>query len=69
MPLLTFFWVSQTGMLAGTIVYVNAGQELAKIESLAGIISPGVLLSFVILGFFPIIVKKILEFYRTKLQV
>src|SRR3989339_802769 len=37
MRLFTFFWVSQIGMLAGTIVYVNAGKELAKIEFLSGI--------------------------------
>ncbi|PIY21010.1 MAG: TVP38/TMEM64 family protein [Deltaproteobacteria bacterium CG_4_10_14_3_um_filter_60_8] len=66
MRLFTFFWVSQIGMLAGTIVYVNAGKELAKIDSLAGILSPGLLLSFVVLGFFPIAVKKILALYKTR---
>ena len=68
MRLFTFFWVSQIGMLAGTIVYVNAGKELAKIESLAGIISPGVLLSFAVLGLFPITVKKILALYNRKFK-
>lgn len=66
MRLFTFFWVSQTGMFAGTIVYVNAGKELAKIDSLAGIVSPGVVISFVILGLFPIVVKKILDLYKKK---
>ena len=66
MRLFTFFWVSQIGMLAGTIVYVNAGKELAKIDSLAGILSPGLLLSFVVLGFFPIAVKKNLALYKTR---
>ncbi len=64
--LFTFFWVSQIGMLAGTIVFVNAGRELAKIDSLAGIMSPSLLASFAILGIFPILVKKLLSFYKKK---
>jgi hypothetical protein len=64
MRLFTFFWVSQIGMLAGTIVYVNAGKELAKIDSLSGILSPGVLVSFAALGLFPLTVKKLLEVYK-----
>lgn len=68
MPLVTFVWVSQVGMLAGTIVFVNAGRELAKIDSLAGIVSPGVLISFAILGLFPIVVKKILELYQRQVK-
>ena len=66
--LFTFYWVSQVGMLAGTLVYVNAGKELAKIDSRAGIISPGVLASFVVLGLFPITVKKLLVFYKKRFQ-
>jgi len=66
MRLITFAWVSQVGMLAGTIVYVNAGKELGKIESLSGILSPGLIVSFVILGLFPITVKKIMGFVRRK---
>jgi len=66
MRIFTFFWVSQVGMLAGTIVFVNAGKELAKIDSLKGILSPGLIISFIILGLFPITVKKIMEFYRKK---
>lgn len=53
----TFYWVSQLGMLAGTAVYVNAGTQLAQIDSLSGIVSPAVLMSFVLLGVFPIIAK------------
>ena len=68
MPLRTFFWVSQIGMLAGTIVYVNAGKELAKIDSLSGILSPGVLISFAVLGLFPITVKKLLAFYQKRFR-
>jgi pyruvate/2-oxoglutarate dehydrogenase complex dihydrolipoamide dehydrogenase (E3) component/uncharacterized membrane protein YdjX (TVP38/TMEM64 family) len=57
----TFFWVSQVGMFLGTAVFVNAGTQLAKIDSLKGILSPGLLGSFVLLGIFPIIAKKIIE--------
>ncbi|MGZ8152574.1 MAG: TVP38/TMEM64 family protein [Methylovulum sp.] len=57
----TFYWVSQLGMLAGTLVYVNAGTQLAKIESLSGILSPLVVGSFVLLGIFPLIARKIVE--------
>lgn len=64
MRLVTFYLVSQAGMLPGTMVYVNAGKELGKINSLSGILSPGLLISFVILGLFPITVKKILSFYK-----
>lgn len=66
MPLFTYYWVSQVGMLPGTAVYVNAGKELAKVDSLSGILSPGLLISFVILGCFPIAVKKTLAFYATR---
>ena len=60
----TFYWVSQIGMLAGTIVFVNAGTQLAQLESLSGIMSPKLLLSFALLGIFPIIAKKALAFIR-----
>ena len=49
MPVRTFYWVSQLGMLPGTIVYVNAGTQLARIESLGDILSPGLLSSFALL--------------------
>lgn len=57
----TFYWVSQLGMLAGTIVYVNAGTQLARIDSLRGILSPGLVGSFVLLGLFPLIAKKVVD--------
>jgi len=57
----TFYWVSQIGMLAGTIVFVNAGTQLAQIDSLSGILSPALLLSFALLGVFPFIAKKIID--------
>jgi uncharacterized membrane protein YdjX (TVP38/TMEM64 family) len=66
MKLWTFYWVSQIGMFPGTMVYVNAGKELGRIESLSGILSPGLIISFVILGLFPITVKKLLNLYKNK---
>ena len=57
----TFYWVSQIGMLAGTAVYVNAGTQLGQLTSLQGIVSPGLLGSFVLLGLFPLIARKIVE--------
>jgi uncharacterized membrane protein YdjX (TVP38/TMEM64 family) len=65
-PLRKYYWVSQLGMLPGTIVFVNAGKELGKIDSLAGIFSPGLILSFALLGLFPIATKKLLTLYKSK---
>lgn len=53
MRLWTFYWVSQLGMLPGTAVYVNAGRELGELESLSGVLSPGLIGSFVLIGLFP----------------
>ncbi len=61
MKTLTFYWVSQIGMLMGTVVFVNAGTQLAKIDSLKGILSPGLIGSFVLLGIFPILAKKVVD--------
>jgi uncharacterized membrane protein YdjX (TVP38/TMEM64 family) len=66
MPLKTFYWVSQIGMLPGTIIFVNAGKELSRIDSQSGILSPGLIFSFVLLGLFPITTKKILAFYNQR---
>ena len=64
MKTLTFYWVSQLGMLAGTVVYVNAGTQLARIESTGDILSPALIGSFVLLGIFPLLAKKALELLR-----
>jgi pyruvate/2-oxoglutarate dehydrogenase complex dihydrolipoamide dehydrogenase (E3) component/uncharacterized membrane protein YdjX (TVP38/TMEM64 family) len=61
---LTFLFVSQIGMLAGTIVFVNAGTQLAQIESTSDILSLELLLSFALLGIFPLIAKKIVDVVR-----
>ena len=57
----TFYSVSQLGMLAGTLVYVNAGTQLASIESPSGILKPSLIFAFVLLGFFPLIAKKVID--------
>jgi len=57
----TFYGVSQLGMLAGTLVYVYAGTQLAQISSLKGIISPGLAAALVLLGVFPLLAKKVID--------
>lgn len=61
-----FFIISQIGMLAGTAVYVNAGTQIAKIAHLKDIMSPGLLISFVLLGLFPITAKKVLDILKSR---
>lgn len=60
----TFYWVSQAGMLAGSTVVVNAGAQLARINSLSDVFSPKVMLSFTLLGVFPLIAKLIVQAIR-----
>ena len=60
----TYFFVSMIGMLPGTFVYVNAGTELAKVNSIKGILSPNLILAFVLLGILPLTLKKFLDFFR-----
>ncbi len=55
----TFYAVSQMGMLAGTLAYVNAGTQLAQLDSLHGLLSPALLASFVLLGLFPLLARKV----------
>lgn len=63
---LTFYAVSQLGMLLGTVVYVNAGTQLARIDRLADVASPGVLASLALLGVFPLIAKKGLDLFKAR---
>ncbi len=62
----TFFFVSQIGMLPGTAVYVNAGTQLSRIDTLKGILSPNLILSFMLLGIFPLLVKKCVSFVQKR---
>ncbi|MDT0496637.1 FAD-dependent oxidoreductase [Algiphilus sp. W345] len=66
MPARRFFWVSQIGMLAGTAVYVNAGTQLAQLRSLAGILSPGLIGAFVLLGVFPYLARGLVNAARAR---
>ena len=61
LPVRTFCWVSQLGMLPGTLAYVNAGRALGRLDSLAGILSPGLLGAFALLGLFPLLARRLLE--------
>lgn len=65
-PARTFALVSQIGMLAGTIVYVNAGTQLAGLDSPAGILSPALVGSFVALGLFPWVARAMLARLRER---
>ncbi len=62
----TFYGVSQLGMLAGTIVYVYAGTQLAQIDSLRGIVSPGLATALVLLGIFPLLAKKAVDVIQAR---
>lgn len=66
LSLLKFYWVSQLGMLPGTMVYINAGRELGKLNSLGDILSPSLFIAFTLLGLFPLMTKKIMEFAHKK---
>ncbi|GAK85005.1 uncharacterized membrane protein [Vibrio ponticus] len=63
-----FYLVSQIGMLPGTAVYLNAGTQLAQIDSLSGIVSPSMLISFALLGVFPIVAKWAMKKFRGEPQ-
>ncbi|MFN2355744.1 MAG: VTT domain-containing protein [Desulfopila sp.] len=62
----TFYWVSQLGMLPGTVIFVNAGNQLGRIESIGGILSPGLILSLALLGIFPLLIRRLLQLYRRR---
>ena len=63
---LTYYWVSQVGMLMGTVVFVNAGTQLVEINTLSDIVSADLLLSFALLGLFPLIAKSILNILKQR---
>ena len=66
LPARTFWWVSQLGMLPGTLVYVNAGRELGQLQSLGDILSPGLIGAFVLLGLLPLISRKALDWVKAR---
>jgi len=66
MRVLTFYAVSQIGMLAGTLVFVNAGTQLAQVTSLSGILSPSLIVSFALLGIFPLAAKQLVKRWQNR---
>ena len=62
----TFYWVSQLGMLAGSALYVNAGTQLGELHSLAGILSPKLIGSSLLLGVFPLIARWIINAVKAR---
>ena len=66
MKVRTFYWVSQLGMLAGTVVYVNAGTQIAGIDAPGAILSAELIGSFVLLGIFPLIAKRIVDMIKAR---
>ncbi len=59
LPLRTFYWVSQLGMLPSTLIFVNAGTQLARVRTAADILSPGLAASLVLLGLFPLLARRL----------
>ena len=62
----TFFWVSLVGMLPGTAAYVYAGRQFGQLSSVGGLLSPGVLGVFAVLGLLPLLSKRLLEWGRRR---
>ncbi len=61
---LTYYWVSQLGMLPATVIYVNAGAQTANIDQIGDLLSPSLILSFTLLGIFPLVAKKLMTYFK-----
>lgn len=68
MRLWTFCWMSQLGMLPGTAVFVNAGSQIGRIDTLSGLLSPGTIISLALLGIFPLLVRRGIGFIRNRFR-
>jgi pyruvate/2-oxoglutarate dehydrogenase complex dihydrolipoamide dehydrogenase (E3) component/uncharacterized membrane protein YdjX (TVP38/TMEM64 family) len=66
LPLRTFYWVSQLGMLPATVLYVNAGRELGSLQAGSDVLSPGVLSALALLGVFPLLARRGLRAYQAR---
>lgn len=66
LPVRTFYWVSQLGMLPATIVIVNLGTELARIDSLRGLLSPGLLCALALLGALPLVARRLVTAVKSR---
>ncbi len=62
----TYYWVSQLGMLPATVVYVNAGTQLAQVDSVGDVLSPGLIGAFVLLGLLPLVLRLLLRFLQAR---
>lgn len=65
-PMRRFYWVSQLGMFPATAVYVNAGTQLEHLTSLSGILSPGLILSLLLLAIVPLAAKFVADRLRRR---
>ncbi len=68
MPAFQFYWISQLGMVPGTLVFVFAGTQLGQIESVGDILSPGLIAAFAALGLFPLLARKALQYFQARTQ-
>ena len=66
LPVRTFYWVSQLGMLAATVIFVNAGTQLSSLHSLSDILSPRIIGSLVLLGVFPLLARWIVTWAKAR---
>ncbi len=64
----TFAWVSALGMLPAIVAYVNAGRALGRLQSLSGILSPGILASFAVLGLLPLLTRRLVLVLRRRFR-
>jgi len=64
MKTMTFYIISQIGMLIGTVIFVNAGVQLSKISSMSDILSFNLILSFILIGLVPLIIKKLIQIIK-----
>jgi pyruvate/2-oxoglutarate dehydrogenase complex dihydrolipoamide dehydrogenase (E3) component/uncharacterized membrane protein YdjX (TVP38/TMEM64 family) len=62
----TFYWVSQIGMLPATVIYVNAGTQLAQVDGLGDVLSPGLIGAFVLLGLLPLLMRWTLNWLKRR---
>lgn len=66
MPLTTFYWVSQLGMLPGTAVFINAGARLGALDSLSDVLSFRTMWSLALLGLFPLLARRLTAAWRAR---
>lgn len=66
LPTRTFYWVSQLGMLPGTLAYVFAGTQLAQIHTVRDVLSSGLIGAFVLLGILPLLMRKAVQWLQSR---